>query len=419
MIGYGKFFDAQRAAELLKAVGADALLVTKPENFRYVTGAAPGFIASWRYAATQMALLPLAGASAIIVPDIMATSVKANSPIADVRTFPVWTDGLSLRAYLESEGGTAELMERAASDDATRPQFNRPATYDKSAPLNLLKDILAERGLLNGTIAIELEFVPALEFEQLKVHLPGVKFVDGSHLLKQLRLIKAPGEVDLLREGARIAERGIELTNSELRAGLSAFVVTQIFHAAMADEARRSGRLDYEGPWSALSVGANTWSGGKSAQIEPGSIVKYDGGCSIGGYVSDIGRTYLFGEGTRHHRALHNALSDAFDAGLNTMRPGATLADVHDAVTASMRSAGYHHYNRGHYGHSIGSDIWSEEWPFIARDENVALAPGMVFSFEVPHYVDGLGGFIIEDQILITDGGYENLGRLDRRYSEL
>lgn len=416
---HGKFFDSRRAIELLQALGADGLLVSKPENFRYVTGAAPGFVSSWRHSGTQMALLPLSGAGTIIVPDIMARSVSAASPIRDVRTFPVWTDGLSLRAYLDHPGETAELMERAAADDRHRMKAFRPGAYDPVAPLNLLHDALGERSMLASTIAVEMDFIPAAEFLRLQNLLPNVTFIDASFVLKQLRLIKAPGEVDLLREGARIAEVGIEAANAALRPGLTSFDLTQIFHAAMAEEAWRAGRRDYEGPWSALSLGPSTWSPGKPAELEAGSIVKYDGGCSIGGYVSDIGRTYMFGKGTRHHRALHDALADAFDAGLEQMRPGSTLAAVHHAATASMKAAGFEHYNRGHYGHSIGSDIWSEEWPFIARDEHLVLAPGMVFSFELPHYVDGLGGFIIEDQILITDEGYENLGRLGRRYTEL
>jgi Xaa-Pro aminopeptidase len=79
-----------------------------------------------------------------------------------------------------------------------------------------------------------------------------------------------------------------------------------------------------------------------------------------------------------------------------------------------MWDQGYDIYNRGHFGHGVGSSIWSEEWPFIAASSDAILEPGMVMAFETPWYLDGLGGFIIEDQVLITPGGCEVMAPLPR-----
>lgn len=78
---------------------------------------------------------------------------------------------------------------------------------------------------------------------------------------------------------------------------------------------------------------------------------------------------------------------------------------VVDART--MWQQGFDSYGRGHFGHGVGSSIWSEEWPFISSRSDAVLEPGMVLAFETPWYIDGLGGFIIEDQLLITETGHE------------
>ena len=75
-----------------------------------------------------------------------------------------------------------------------------------------------------------------------------------------------------------------------------------------------------------------------------------------------------------------------------------------------MWDQGFETYARGHFGHGVGASIWSEEWPFISADSDAVLEPGMVMAFETPWYIDGLGGFIIEDQVLITETGVRGHG---------
>ena len=79
-----------------------------------------------------------------------------------------------------------------------------------------------------------------------------------------------------------------------------------------------------------------------------------------------------------------------------------------------MWDAGFTTYGRGHIGHGVGASIWSEEWPFISADAIVTAEPGMVFALETPYYIKGLGGFIIEDQILIMANGVEVMAALPR-----
>jgi Xaa-Pro dipeptidase len=84
-----------------------------------------------------------------------------------------------------------------------------------------------------------------------------------------------------------------------------------------------------------------------------------------------------------------------------------------------MWDGGFSTYNRGHFGHGVGASIWSEEWPFISADATALAEPGMVLAFETPYYIKGLGGFIIEDQILITETGTELMAPYPRDLIEV
>jgi Xaa-Pro aminopeptidase len=84
-----------------------------------------------------------------------------------------------------------------------------------------------------------------------------------------------------------------------------------------------------------------------------------------------------------------------------------------------MRQAGFRDYDRGHFGHGVGQNVFCEEWPFISADAELPLEPGMVLAFETPYYVTGIGGFIVEDLMLITEQGHESMNRLPYELREL
>ena len=84
-----------------------------------------------------------------------------------------------------------------------------------------------------------------------------------------------------------------------------------------------------------------------------------------------------------------------------------------------MKSAGFDDFTRGHVGHSVGQSVFSEEWPFLSASNSLSFEPGMMIAFEAPLYLDGVGGFIIEDQLLINDTGIEVLNRLPRTLGQL
>ncbi|MGI9356933.1 MAG: M24 family metallopeptidase, partial [Rhizobiaceae bacterium] len=171
------------------------------------------------------------------------------------------------------------------------------------------------------------------------------------------------------------------------------------------------------GSWEYISVGANPWGG--NAAVEPGDLIKVDVGCLVAGYTSDTGRTFVLGPPTDLQARLFDALLQGYSAGTGLLRPGVALSKVHQAVLNAIRVAGFRDYTRGHFGHGLGVGPGSEEWPFISADADTVFEPGMVMAFECPWYINGLGGMIVENQLLITEHGHEMMNTLPLALAEV
>ena len=154
------------------------------------------------------------------------------------------------------------------------------------------------------------------------------------------------------------------------------------------------------------------WQGG--GVVQRGDVIKFDVGCLVQGYSSDSGRTFTCGAARPRTREIMQALGDAFAAGLEVLKPGHLLSEVHQRATAAMQAAGFARFSRGHFCHSLGHDTFCEVAPFIAAQAHMPIEPGMVLAFETPFYVNGEGGFIIEDQFLITETGAQPAWSLER-----
>ncbi len=384
----------------MQAEGLAALALCQPESITYAAGAFPGVATFWRRAGAAFLIVPADETAplAAIVGDLQAKSFATQSGIADVRSHRIWVETDS---YPFGEPKPARAP--------------RPAQYDLSASLALLNDALIEKGLRNAPLGLELGFVPASDFPAFSA-LP-YEWKDCTRLVERLRAIKHPSEIGKLRRAAQYSAAGIAELLAALTPGMTAQEMTEIWRAAAHAEARRRHDPLPQSSWAYIAVGGDGFAPGGPAQ--PGSIIKIDAGCVIDGYSSDGGRTAVLGEPAPMAVKIFDALHRAFDAGLALFDVGRPLREIYRATAATMWDQGFETYGRGHFGHGVGASIWSEEWPFISAGSEAVLEPDMVLAFETPWYIGGLGGFIIEDQILMTSGGPEIMAPLPRNLARL
>lgn len=390
------YLDRHRAARLMQEQGLSALLLAQPESISYAAGAFPGVATYWRRAGAAFLLVPADPDAplAAIVGDLQARDFANQSGIADTRAHRIWV-----------EAGPAP------GDDPEKPlRTPRPAQFSLSTTLGQLRDLLAERHLLGQPIGLELGFIPAADYPAF-TGLP-VRWQDATRLVERLRAIKAPREIEHLRHAALYARAGLRALFDTAEAGMDAAQLTAIWRSAAFAEASRLNHPPPQSSWAYIAVGGDGFAAG--GPLRPGDLVKIDVGCVVAGYSSDGARTAVLGTPAPQAAHLYEALKRAFDTGLALLRPGMPLAEIYRATATAMWEQGYESYGRGHFGHGVGASIWSEEWPFIAADAEAEamLEPGMVMAFETPWYVDGMGGLIIEDQLLITETGAEIMAPL-------
>jgi Xaa-Pro aminopeptidase len=257
-------------------------------------------------------------------------------------------------------------------------------------------------------VGAELATLPAWVAEGLRQRLTNVEWVEAGAVFDDLRAIKDADEIAHLRLAAELTETGIAGARDALRPGLGAIGVSAAYQRAIWERAASDRRFaalrQVEG---LVSVG----DGAAPTTVGPGQTVKLDMQVDVGGYHSDVGRTYAL-EPTPEQQAVYDALRDALAAVIAALGPGVPMRDIWAIGTERMRAAGFANYSRGHLGHSVGLAHNYEEPPFIAADEARPFAPGMVVSVEMPYYLLGVGSFQMERMVRVGASEVEVLDRL-------
>ncbi|KQS87598.1 MULTISPECIES: M24 family metallopeptidase [unclassified Rhizobium] len=402
--------DRARAARMMQAAGLDALLLLSPESFTYATGAPAGVATMWRRAGAVAAIVPADPAkdAAAVVTDLFEAAFHATSTITDIRINPIWVETGDIRG-LEA-ASPEELIQTAWSRQGRPAGFQRPETFDAIHGFALAASLLRDRGLDTGRIGVELDSLSVTDFQLLTSALPGATLIDATDLVRRLKMIKSPAEIGHLRTAVELAEAGIVALRQEIAIGVSRDTLAAAWEAGARAEAARRNVGNLTGVWEYVSVGQNPWTRG--GVVQPGDLIKVDVGCLIAGYTSDTGRTFVCGAPSPLQSRLFDALQAAYDAGIAMIQPGIAMREVHRITSEAMAKAGFPGYTRGHFGHGLGAGLGSEEWPFLSRQSDVIIEPGMVLAFETPWYVDGVGGMIIENQLQVTPDGHEVMNRL-------
>lgn len=152
-----------------------------------------------------------------------------------------------------------------------------------------------------------------------------------------------------------------------------------------------------------------------NSPVSQGSLLLFDIGAQIGGYSSDISRTYAVGTPTERQIAVHDAVRQVHDQTINLLKPGLKITDYNQQVDVIMQNAlkklgllsspdDYRQY----FPHSISHGLGVDTHDSLGKPEE--FLPGMVITVEPGIYIPSENiGVRIEDDILITKTGYENL----------
>jgi Xaa-Pro dipeptidase len=295
-----------------------------------------------------------------------------------------------------------ELLKLEGRPDLAPVAF---AWGDEEGYAGAFANALEDLGLVGKRLGVDgltMRVTEALTFTSLD---PTLKVVPVERALMAVRAIKAPNEIENQRRAIAISEAALAQVLTEVKPGMTE-----------RDIARRLVDLQMEGgadsvAFTLIQTGPNASNPHGSTTdrvLQEGESLLIDFGCVVGGYGSDITRTFCLGVVPAELQRIHDTVAAANAAGRAVAGPGVPMSAVDKAARAVITAAGYGPYFTHRTGHGLGLD-GHEAIPQIAGNVDDLLQPGMVFTIEPGIYLPGLGGVRIEDDMLITDSGAESM----------
>lgn len=277
---------------------------------------------------------------------------------------------------------------------------------EHESPYALFAKLLTDIDTANGSKVAVDESTQFFIVDGFSKTLPNtVEIINGSEVTAHCRMQKSPHELALIQRAMDMTLAVHKATASMLKEGMTTTEVE-----AFINEAHR--KVGAGGSYFCIVLFGKATSfphGVKDPQVlKANDLVLIDTGCKLHGYLSDITRTYCFGEPSAKQKRLWNSEKKAQIAAFNAATLGSTCGDVDAAARHSLEAEGlgpdYTLPGLPHRtGHGIGMDI--HEWPYLVKDNPHQLAPGMCFSNEPMIVVPGEFGIRLEDHFYVTDAG--------------
>jgi Xaa-Pro dipeptidase len=270
---------------------------------------------------------------------------------------------------------------------------------------------LQAAGFINRKIGIEPRGLRVLELELLNGANADLNLVSGETTLAQLRMQKDEFEQSEMQMAVDIAQNALASTLPEIETG-----ITERELAAKLVIALLNSGSDAEMPFSPIVASgpnsANPHAFPTGRQMTKGDMLIIDWGANVGGYFSDLTRTFAIGEPQEEMVEIANIVLEANDAGRKKAGPGVPVQDVDRTTRAVIESAGYGDYFTHRTGHGLGLE--GHEPPYIRDGNPMLLTPGMTFTIEPGIYLPGKGGVRIEDDVVVMDEGLLSFSNMAR-----
>ncbi len=377
--------DIKRTREILKKYDLDACVLSSGENIFWSSGftAIPssgnrGMFNQTRLQNAVFVVLPAAGDPTLIVSFGFYGIAKAQSSISDIRC-----------------SGTTMYVDRSVSGD-------NPEVFAMS-PLEALNKVLKEKGLDQARIGFESSFWSGVNNEKLFKDNPKVNFVDCKEIILEAKMIKTASEIAIMRETAKANVRAIKKFIDITAEGVAEEKLLNTYKFSLMESGC---------DWGTTTLGG----GGNSGEpyniagpyvLKKGDMIRFDLCPVYKGYFSDLARCLSIGNPPKEQRDLFDTVYDAEAKMVEMVRPGVKMKDLFK-VGMDIVQKKYPGFTRPNLGHNVG--VFVHEEPDIAPNETV-LQPGMVIAVEVPYYIPGVIGVNVENNLLVTEDGFEVLDK--------
>jgi Xaa-Pro aminopeptidase len=338
---------------------------------------------------------------------------------------------------LKTDGTTALLVPRLEVEHGQSHAYvDRIESYPEyptlTHPMVYLQKLLTELGLTGASLAADSDGYGAYwgyRGPKLTEVVPEAKVALVPRLIEEMRVIKSPMEIALIKESCRWGNVAHMLLQKYAKDGASEIDVS----TRASTEATEAMLLALGPSFKPGGMGRVGASAGFRGQIGPnsyfphavtlnatmrkGDVLVTGAGANVAGYISELERTMFVGEPSAEQARFFELMCQAQETAFAAIKPGVPASAVDREVRRFFEENNLMPYWRHHTGHSIGME--GHEAPFFDIGDETLLLPGQVWTVEPGIYVEGLGGFRHSDTVLVTETGMELLTYYPRHLDAL
>jgi len=276
------------------------------------------------------------------------------------------------------------------------PSVHYTSTYDAELAVGALKEKKRPTIGLVGRSSIPITF-----YEYVRKHLVGSKFVDMTDPIDQIKVIKSPEEIELIKKTAALQDAGMEHVRKVLRAGRRDFEIhAEAQYATMLEGSERQLILVCSAPPG--TPAPFQFRHFQNRVIREGDqvslLIEVNG---PGGFYTEIARMFSIGKPSQELQDAFGVAREAQQLTLNLLKPGADPKDIFDANNGFLQKRGYLPERRL-YAHGQGYDL--VERPLISREEPMKIRAGMNLTVHPAATTSSVWATVC-DNYIVTESG--------------
>jgi Xaa-Pro aminopeptidase len=257
------------------------------------------------------------------------------------------------------------------------------------------------------SLGFEAENLSYFRYSKLNAKLKRIRLIPTYNLVEELRSIKDEREIRLIRKAIKISEEALARVTGRIEVALQERKLATLLEYEL--KIRGADGNAFPPIVSFAARTARPHSRPSLVKLKRGNLITIDYGASYRGYSSDLTRSFVLGKATKRQKNLYSLLYRAQKKAIEELRPGITCARVDSVARNIISKEGYGKFFGHGLGHGIGRQV--HEGPYLKRDDNTLLVPGMVVTVEPGIYIPGWGGMRIEDMVLVTREGSQILSK--------
>ncbi|MCE4954252.1 aminopeptidase P family protein [Staphylococcus haemolyticus] len=259
-------------------------------------------------------------------------------------------------------------------------------------------------------LLIESEHLTVKRQRELTQNFGVQHYGDIDQIIKELRNIKNESEIENIREAAKLADKCIEIGTEFLKVGVTEREVVN----HIENEIKKFGVSEMSFDTMVLfgDHAASPHGTPGERKLVKDEYVLFDLGVIYNHYCSDMTRTVKFGTPSEEAQTIYNIVLEAETNAIEAIKAGVPLQEIDKIARDIISDAGYGDYFPHRLGHGLGLE--EHEYQDVSSTNSNLLEARMVITIEPGIYVPNVAGVRIEDDILVTENGYEILTHYDK-----